>query len=200
MPNPIDFYFDFSSPYAYLLARDLTHLAQRHQRSVNWHPILLGAVFKQTGRRPPIDDSTRGQYLRHDIQRVARRKGLYLRWPESFPFSSLPAVRAFYWLQQISQKRAQHFAAALLDQVWIEGTAVDTPESLIAVAERLDVDTQAMLAAIQTDPIKDLARQSTEAAMQRGVFGAPMVFIDDEPFWGNDRLDDMTHWLETGGF
>ena len=200
MTKPIDFYFDFSSPYAYLMARDLTHLAQRQGRDLVWRPILLGAIFKQTGRTPPIDGSARGAYLRHDIERTARRKGLRLNWPAEFPFSSVTAARAFYWLNQISPKRAQHLAAALMDAIWIEGRALNDPEVLNEVARRLDVDVEAMNQAVQNPDIKALLKQEMDHAMSQQVFGSPWVVVDGEPFWGNDRLDDIQHWLQTGGF
>jgi len=200
MTKPIDFYFDFSSPYAYLMARDLTHLAQRQGRDLVWRPILLGAIFKQTGRTPPIDGSARGEYLRHDIERTARRKGLRLNWPAEFPFSSVTAARAFYWLSQSSAKRAQHLAAALMDAIWIEGRALNDPDVLNEVAGRLDVDVEAMNQAVQDPEIKALLKQEMEHAMSQNVFGSPWVVVDGEPFWGNDRLDDIQHWLQTGGF
>lgn len=200
MTKQIDFYFDFSSPYAYLMARDLTHLAQRQGRDLVWRPILLGAIFKQTGRTPPIDGSARGAYLRHDIERTARRKGLRLNWPAEFPFSSVTAARAFYWLNQSSPKRAHHLAAALMDAIWIEGRALNDPEVLNEVARRLDVDVEAMNQAVQDPEIKALLKQEMEHAMSQNVFGSPWVVVDGEPFWGNDRLDDIQHWLQTGGF
>ena len=200
MTKPIDFYFDFSSPYAYLMARDLTHLAQRQGRDLVWRPILLGAIFKQTGRTPPIDGSARGEYLRHDIERTARRKGLRLNWPAEFPFSSVTAARTFYWLNRSSPKRAQHLAAALMDAIWIEGRALNDPEVLNEVAGRLDVDVEAMNQAVQDPEIKALLKQEMDHAMSQNVFGSPWVVVDGEPFWGNDRLDDIQHWLQTGGF
>lgn len=200
MPKPLDFYFDFSSPYAYLMARDLTHLAQRHGRGLNWHPILLGAVFKQTQRKPPIDNSPRGDYLRHDIERIARRKGLRLQWPAAFPFSALQATRAFYWLRERQPKRADHLAAALLDAVWIDGQSLDQPQALQNIAQRLDVDLADLQQGIEDPATKQLTRQAVDQAIARGVFGSPFVWVDDEPFWGSDRLDDIAHWLETGGF
>ena len=200
MTKPIDFYFDFSSPYAYLMARDLTHLAQRQGRDLVWRPILLGAIFKQTGRTPPIDGSARGEYLRHDIERTARRKGLRLNWPAEFPFSSVAAARAIYWLNRSSPKRAQHLAAALMDAIWIEGRALNDPDVLNEVAGRLDVDVEAMNQAVQDPEIKALLKQEMDHAMSQNVFGSPWVVVDGEPFWGNDRLDDIQHWLQTGGF
>ena len=199
MPNSIDFYFDFSSPYAYLIARDLTHLAQRHGCELRWHPILLGAIFKQTGRTPPIDDSTRGQYLRHDIQRIARRKGLRFQWSNAFPFNSIAAVRAFYAIQHQSSKRAVHFAQAMLDQVFLDGSDADL-ESVLAVAQRFDIDPDDLSSRISDPDLKDQVKSHVDRAFKRGVFGSPMVFVGDEPFWGSDRLDDISHWLETGGF
>jgi len=181
------------------MARDLTHLAQRHSRELNWHPILLGVVFKQTGRTPPIDGSTRGQYLRHDIERTARRKGLKFQWPAAFPFNSVAAVRAFYAIQQQSTKRAVHFAQALLDCMFLDGLALDD-ELIISLAERFDIDRAGLTEQLSDPTLKALAKTQVDAAIERGVFGSPMVFVGDEPFWGNDRLDDIAHWLEADGF
>lgn len=199
-PSPIEFYFDFSSPYAYLMARDLTHLGQRHGRAIQWHPFLLGSVFKANHTQPPFQRPDRQAYLLKEVHRTARRKGLRLNMPDSFPFSSLMATRAFWWVHQTSVKRATHFAAALLDSVWIDGADL-TDEAVIAdVARRFDLDDRAMLEAIQTQPIKDLTRQKCDQAEATGLFGSPWVVVDGESFWGNDRLDDIAHWLDTGGW
>src|SRR3546814_10341238 len=89
MPTPIDFYFDFSSPYGYLASEQIEALAARHGRTVAWRPILLGVVFQQTGGQPLLDIPLKGGYARHDLARSARLLGLPFQLPASFPFPSV---------------------------------------------------------------------------------------------------------------
>ena len=87
-----------------------------------------------------------------------------------------------------------------MDAIWIEGRALNDPEVLNEVARRLDVDVEAMNQAVQDPEIKALLKQEMDHAISQNVFGSPWVVVDGEPFWGNDRLDDIQHWLQTSGF
>ena len=99
MAAAIDFYFDFSSPYGYLAATKIEALAAKHGRGVNWRPILLGAAMKVTGGMPLPQIPLKGDYARRDFVRSAKFHGAPFRVPSSFPISTVPAVRAFYWAQ-----------------------------------------------------------------------------------------------------
>lgn len=200
LPSAIKFYFDFSSPYAYLLARDLTHTCQRAGRELDWHPFLLGVVFQQSGRKPPLDSSPRGLYLQHEVQRTARRKGLKFQLPKHFPFNSVLALRVYWQVHAISPRRARHLAAALLDATFLDGLDIREPSVLGPLLERFGLDAEALLAHAGAPEVKALAKTKVDEALSAGVAGSPWVVIDGEPFWGNDRLDDIQHWLETGGF
>src|SRR6266852_5103313 len=111
--SPIEFYFDFSSPYGYLAAMQIDALARRHGRGVEWRPFLLGAAFKETGQRPLTEQALRGPYHRRDFDRSARLLGVPFRLPEPFPFASLAACRAFYWLADGDPAAARSLALAL---------------------------------------------------------------------------------------
>ena len=98
MKPPIDFYFDFTSPYAYIASEWIDALAARHGRTVGRHAILLGAAFQAAGVTSPLDTPVKRDYSLRDIRRSARFEGLPYRQPERFPFSSLQAARVFWWL------------------------------------------------------------------------------------------------------
>ena len=106
MTAPIDFYFDFSSPYGYLAAEQIDDLAAKHGREVAWRPILLGAVFPQTGSQPLLNIPLKGDYARRDIERSARLLGISFQIPPGFPFMSVAACRAFYWLHDQDPAKA----------------------------------------------------------------------------------------------
>lgn len=200
MSDPIDFYFDFSSPYGYLASKRIDALAAKHGRSVNWRPHLLGAVFKTTGSQPLLNIPMKGDYARIDMPRAARLHGVPFVMPERFPFLSVAAARAFYWLHDSDPAKATDLARALYDAAFGEGRDIANAETVMEIAVGLGVDASALTAALADPAVKERLKTEVAAAIERGVFGSPYIFVDGEPFWGNDKLDDIDRWLETGGW
>jgi 2-hydroxychromene-2-carboxylate isomerase len=200
MPEPIDFYFEFASPYGYLASTQIDALAERHDRSVAWHPIMLGAAFKETGARPLTQTPLKGPYLLHDVPRFARLLGVPLRLPPVMPMNSLAASRAWIWLDKASPDEAKGLAKALLHAHWGEGRDLSAPEAVAEVAAEIGIDRAALLAAVADQRIKDRLKEQTQAAIGRGVFGSPFILVDGEPFWGADRLAQIEAWLSQGGW
>src|SRR5215471_5212090 len=100
MKAPIDFYFDFSSPYGYLASQKIGDLATKHDREVAWHPILLGVIFRRTGTGPLTEIPLKGDYSRRDFARSARFHGLpAFRMPSRFPIPSQAPARIVLWQQ-----------------------------------------------------------------------------------------------------
>jgi len=200
MANPIDFYFDFSSPYGYLAATRIEAVAAKHGRSVAWRPILLGVAFKTTGGQPLPMVPLKGDYSKRDFVRSARFHGIAYRQPAQFPISGVTPTRAFYWLNQSDPAKAAALAKALLTAYFTEDINVSTMDGVVAVAQRLGLDADALVAGVNDQAVKDRTRVEVEAAIAKGVFGSPFFIIDSEPFWGMDRFDQIEKWLATGGF
>jgi 2-hydroxychromene-2-carboxylate isomerase len=200
MPEPIDFYFEFASPYGYLASTQIDALAARHGRTVAWRPIMLGAAFKETGARPLTQIPLKGPYLLHDVPRFARLLGVPLRLPPVMPMNSLAASRACMWLGEEDPALAKRLAQALLHGHWGEGRDLSAPEAVADVALDLGIDRAALLAAVADQRIKDRLKEQTQAAIERGVFGSPFIFVDGERFWGADRLPQVEGWLSKGGW
>lgn len=201
MAEPIDFYFDFSSPYSYLLGEKIDDLAARFGRKVRWHPILLGIVFKATGSAPlTLQFPAKAEYSALDFARSARFMGLPYRHPDKFPLPTQNAARAYYWLHGQDCALARRFAKAVFRALFVENRDVSSPATVLDIAETLGVDRQALEAALQDEAIKQRLKQEVDAALALGVFGAPYVVIDGQPFFGADRLPQIEKWLETGGF
>lgn len=200
MPQAIDFYFDFASPYGYLASVQIDAWAKAHGRDVTWRPILLGAAFKEVGTAPLMSYPIKGRYAERDIARTARQLGVPCLMPEGFPHGTLAAARGFYWLADRDPATARGFAAAFYHAYFGEGRDVSPAETTADVAATVGVDRSEFLGAVQAPAIKEQVKAEVAAALQRGVFGSPFFFIDDEPFWGSDRLPQMSAWLEQGGW
>src|SRR2546423_202248 len=140
MPQPLDFYFDFSSPYGYLAARRIDEIAARHGREVIWHPILLGAVFKVTGRQPLTTIPLKGEYSKRDFARSARLLGVPYKPPSKFPIPSQAPSRAFYWLAERDPQQAKKLVLALYRAYFAEDRDISAPEVTIDVAAKLGID------------------------------------------------------------
>jgi 2-hydroxychromene-2-carboxylate isomerase len=196
----IDFYFEFASPYGYLASTQIDALAARHGREVAWHPIMLGAAFKETGARPLMQTPLKGPYLRHDVPRFARLLGVPFREPPVMPANSLAASRAVVWLEVDDPGLAKQVAQAVFHAHWGEGRDIGAPEQVVEIAAPLGIERPALLAAVADSSIKDRLKQATTAAIERGVFGSPFIFVDGEPFWGADRLPQVDAWLSRGGW
>ena len=203
MPNDktaIDFYFDFSSPYGYLASTRINALAARHQRRVNWRPILLGPMFKAAGTAPLLGVPLKGPYSARDILRTARFLNIAYTQPATFPIGTQHAARAFYWLTDRDAAKAQQFAIACYATYFGQGVDISSAEKVADIAAALGEDQGAVLAAIAEPAVKERLKNEVDAALAKGVFGSPYIIIDGEPFWGNDRMDQVDAWLATGGF
>ena len=198
---PIDFYFDFSSPYGYLLSERIDELAARFGRRVHWHPILLGVVFQATGSVPlTLQTSAKAAYWRLDFERSARFMGVPYRHPTHFPLPTQNAARAFYWLHGQDCALARRFAHAAYRALFVEDRDISAPQTVLEIATDAGVDRSSLESALQSPEIKARLKDEVDNAMKAGVFGSPHVIIDGEAFFGADRLPQIEKWLETGGF
>ena len=196
----IDFYFDFSSPYGYLASTRINALAERHQRRVTWRPILLGPMFKAAGTAPLVSVPLKGPYSVRDFLRTARLLKIPYTQPASFPIGTQNAARAFYWLTDRDEMKAQRFAQTCYATYFGQGIDISSAEKIADIAATLGEARAEVLAAMADPLIKERLKNEVDAALAKGVFGSPFVIVDGEPFWGNDRLDQADAWLATGGF
>jgi 2-hydroxychromene-2-carboxylate isomerase len=199
--RPIDFYFDFSSPYSYLASEQIEAVAARHGRSVDYRPVLLGAVFKTSGGAPLTEQySPKAEYSRHDFTRSARFAGVAYRAPSRFPIATVAAARALLWLQQNAPMQAPPFVHAVFRAYFVDDRDISEAGVVLDIARSIGIDADALAAGMQQPAIKDLLKQRVDDAIAFGMFGAPLIVVDGERFWGNDRLPQIERWLAQGPF
>lgn len=192
----VDFHFDFSSPYGFLAAMKIERaLAHGRYRGLSWRPFLLGAVYQRFGQSPLEHPLKRRYVLEIDAPGVGRREGLALRVPAGFPRHSLPAARAFYWIEARAPEKAPDFAKAAYRKYWLEGHSTADPAVAIDAAAMLGFDRRRVAEGLQESTVKLRLVTENEQAIKNGVFGSPFIRVDGEPFWGSDRLDDVAERL-----
>ena len=198
--DAIDFYFDFSSPYGYLASERIDALMEKHGRDATWRPILLGAVFKKLGTSPLISQPVKGPYAARDLVRTAQYLGIPYRLPDPMPVNSVAACRAYYWLYGQDPPRAKALAHALYRGYFVDNGNLGDADVVMDCAVALGTDRDALAGALQDQVVKDKLRNEVDAALERGIFGSPTVFVGEEMFWGTDRFEQIDRWLESGGW
>jgi 2-hydroxychromene-2-carboxylate isomerase len=182
----LDLYWDFSSPFAYLASTQAEALAARTGADLVWRPMLLGAVFKAIGQeQAPIlswGEAKRNYYFK-DISRWAEVYGVPFQFPTRFPVLTLKALRAYIALPE---SRRGAFRERTFRAYWAEDRDI-ADEAVLA--ELAGEDATALAARVQSPEIKRALVDATQAAIDRGVFGAPTWIVDgQELFWGQDRI------------
>jgi len=198
--EPIDYYFEFSSPYGYIASHLVDAMGTRLGREIRWRPFLLGPVFKATGSAPLVEIPMKGEYSRRDFVRSARFHGVTLNMPSKFPIGTVAGVRAFYWIEDRDPKKARAFARTLYDEYFVANRDIGAPETVIEVAGTVGVDKAALQAALGDSAVKERAKAEVDGAMAKGVFGSPFFIVDGEPFWGCDRIPMLEDWVKRGGW
>lgn len=193
--QPIEFYFDPISPFAYLGSVQIERVAARLNREVEWKPVLIGiTILKVMGLKPLPETPLKGPYLRHDALRLAEYFDVPFRHHDLKGINSLAALRAFAVLKQRDADLAKALAQKIFDRLWVRGLDITGAADVAEEASGIGIDTSALLRDIETAHAKNLLKRQVEAAIAAGVFGVPYFIVDGEPIWGVDRMWMVEHW------
>lgn len=201
MPAVIDFIFDFGSPNAYLAWKVLPDIAARTGATVNLVPALLGGIFKATNNRSPVQafGEVKGKlaYEALETRRFVAKHGIdRFRMNPHFPVNTLLIMRGLIAVRRMGVGEA--YLDAVQAAMWEQGEKMDDPEVVRRVLDAAGLDGAALLAATQDPAVKAELVANTEAAVARGVFGAPTFFVGEEMFFGKDRLGQVEEAASTG--
>ena len=189
MSKTLEFFFDLGSPATYLAYTQLPALCAETGTQLVYQPMLLGGVFKATGNASPITVPAKGRYMFNDLARYAKRYNVTLKFNPHFPINTLVLMRAVTGIQLRQPERFQAFIDCLFRAIWVEGRNLGDPAGVAAVLTEAGFDPDEVLALANDDRTKTALKDKTEEAIQRGVFGAPSMFVGNDMFFGQDRLD-----------
>ena len=196
MTPDIDFYFDFASPYAYLAAQRIDRIAARRKRKVNWHPVLVAALYQASGTPPTPTLPVKWEYVGKDVERIASSERIPFHKPPGYPRTLLEPGRAMLWIQAAhGDETAILFARTCFHAYFGDGVDISDSAVLAGIAGALGVPKEALLAGMTDSAIKEEFKRSSALAFEQGVFGVPFVIADGEQFWGFDRFPYLEQWL-----
>lgn len=199
MSKTLEFYFDLVSPASYLAWTQLPELCAQTGARLIYKPMLLSAVLQATGNTPPLAVPAKGRYVMHDLLRHARRYGVELRLNPHFPFNSLTLMRLLIAIQLHQPERFEAAMCSLFPAFWAQGENLNDPSTLHARLNSAGFDAQHWLACATTPEVKEALKANTDEAVRRGAFGAPSLFVGDELFFGQDRLEFVREALLAQG-
>jgi len=197
MSKTVEFFFDFGSPAAYLAYSQLPRIAEQSGAELVWRPFLLGGVFQATGNRSPVEVPAKGAYMLADLARFAERYGVTYRHNPHFPINTLMLMRGAVALQMHQPDRFGPYVDAVFKAMWVDGRDMNDPSVVGAVLHEAGLDAGKVVALCGQQDVKDRLKAVTQEAVERGVFGAPTMFVAGRMYWGQDRLDFVREALSS---
>lgn len=186
----LEFFYDFSSPFAYLGATQVERLAEGH--TLVWRPFLLGALFKTIGTPlVPLETFAPAKLalVNKDQYRWAEHWGVPLCMPSTFPQRSVLALRVAL---QAPPELIGPLSLSLFRIMWVDDGNLEDPAQLARAIAEHGLDPEALLAGAESPEIKAKLRANTDEAVAIGLCGAPSAVIDGRIYWGQDRM----HFVE----
>jgi 2-hydroxychromene-2-carboxylate isomerase len=193
-----EFLFDFASPNSYLAQRLLPDVERRTGVKFRYIPVLLGGVFKATNNRAPMvayaEVPHKLAYENLELRRFVKKHEIPFEMNPFFPVNSLLMMRiaSGVWLEGDVLPLFHLFN----QHMWVTPKKLDDPEVAKAVLKDAGFDADRLLARSQEQPVKDALLQNTQVAVARGVFGLPSFFVNDELYFGKDRVRDVEEELQ----
>lgn len=187
MPGVVEFYFDYGSPYSYVAHTRLPEVLRRTGGEVRYRMMLLGGIFQATGNASPAMNPLKWPNTQRDLVRYVAKYQVPFRRNPHFPVNTLKAMRGAVVAE--AQGFLARYSDALFTAMWRDGEKLDEDAVLSRVLTAAGIDAAAVLSRIADDAVKQTLKSYTEAAVKRGVFGAPTFFVADEMFFGQDRLE-----------
>jgi 2-hydroxychromene-2-carboxylate isomerase len=184
-----EFWFDFGSPAAYLAFTQIASIEAVTGAKAIYRPMLLGGVFQSTGNHSPATVPAKGKYIFKDFNRYAQRYGVPFNNNPHFPINTLLLMRGAAGMLEQQPEQFLAYCSAVFQAIWIDALYMNDPATVGAALHKAGFDPQKLMVLANDQATKDALKTATTEAVSRGVFGAPTFFVNDQMYWGQDRLD-----------
>ena len=184
MTKELEFYFDFISPYAYLAHKKIQSLPSSIRTS--YKPILLGGLHNLEGITAPAFIKSKLKNMINDCNLIAKKNKFDFKWNDKFPINSLNVMRGYF---SINSTTKDQYIDIMFNAYWRDNLDIADEKILISLVESCKINPDQFLTAIKDPIIKDKLKDVTKDAHEKEIFGAPTFKINDQIFWGQDRLE-----------
>ena len=188
----LEFFFDCSSPWTYLAFKEIENLCSRLNLQLVWRPILVGGIFNTINpsvyesRSNPVKPKT--AYSQKDLNDWSSIRGIKVNWPDVFPVNSVKAMRGVFFA--LDKNEVSKYVESVFYSYWTNNLDISLDEVMTEIVEGLGWNSEEFISFINLDSTKSSLKLNTEELAQRGGFGSPTMFVnEDNMFFGNDRLN-----------
>ena len=186
MTKQIEFYFDFSSPYAYLGFKEIKNLEKKHQLKIKYMPIFLGGLHKSAGVTPAAFISLKAKYMIRDTKLVSEKKNIRFTFNTYFPIKTVDFMRGVIIAEEDNFEKV--FVEKIFNAIWKDGLNMNDETVINKVLKNMELNPKTFFLRAKDNKIKEKLKKLTNDALKKGIFAAPTFFINKKMFWGQDRL------------
>ncbi len=193
----LEFFFDFSSPNAYCAFDQLNRLGEKYDLKIQLKPVFLGGIMNELETTPPaMQNQVKADYLLMDLKRWTDFHDIPFNFPADFPVDSLRALRGFLVLENEANEFLEQYTQRVFRETWVEEQSIEE-NSVLRDCLPESIDPERFFDRINKPSYKEELKNLTDEALDRGVFGCPMIYVEEEPFWGKDRFHILEDRLDS---
>tara|TARA_Y100000816_G_scaffold191652_1_gene139708 strand:- start:15 stop:602 length:588 start_codon:yes stop_codon:yes gene_type:complete len=187
MSNPVEFYFDFISPYSFIAHKDIIKLKSKYSLKINYKPILLGGLHNLHGITAPAFIPSKAKHMIRDCKLITDKKKINFKFNSYFPIKTINLMRGVFIAEEDDYK--SFYIDQIFDAMWKDGLNLNDQNIIDRVLKNMSINPKTFILRSTTEIVKEKLRSQTDLAFQKGIFGAPTFLVKDKIFWGQDRLE-----------
>ena len=186
MTKFIDFYFDFSSPYAYIGYKDIKKLEKKNSFKIKFMPVFLGGLHNAAGITPAAFIKLKSKYMIEDTKLVSKKKNISFHFNSYFPIKTVNFMRGVLIAEKDNSEK--NFIEKIFNAIWMDGLNMNDPIVINKVLKNIDLNPEIFFKKVSDQKVKDKLRKLTDDALKKKIFGVPAFVVNKKMFWGQDRL------------
>ncbi len=186
MTKFIEFYFDFSSPYAYLGFKEIKKYEKKYPFQIKYMPIFLGGLHNSADITPAAFNKIKSKYMIQDTKLVANKKNIKFSFNSYFPIKTVNFMRGAIIAKDNNYEKI--YIEKIFDSIWRYGLNMNDNIIINKVLKNLDLNPDIFFGKVSDIKIKDKLKKLTNDALKKGIFGAPTYYVNRKIFFGQDRL------------
>ena len=187
MIKPFDFYFDFVSPYSFLAHKKIRKIENIKKIKIRYKPILIGGLHNLHGIKAPAFIPAKARHMIRDCKLIAIKNGVKFKFNSYFPIRSLNLMRGVFVAEEDNIK--SNYIDNIFNTIWQDGLNMNDQIIVEKVLKNLNINPKTFSLRSTSSLIKDMLRNKTNEAYEKGIFGAPTFVVNNKIFWGQDRIE-----------
>ncbi|MBD1138484.1 2-hydroxychromene-2-carboxylate isomerase [Pelagibacterales bacterium SAG-MED41] len=187
MIKPLEFYFDFISPYSFLAHKQIRKIENHEGVKIIYKPVLLGGLHNLHGIKAPAFIPAKAKHMVRDCKLIAEKNNISFKFNAYFPIRSLNLMRGVLVAEEDNIKK--YYIDNIFNTIWQDGLNMNDLIVIQKILQNLNINPKTFLLRTSSSLIKDLLKKKTSEAFEKGVFGAPTFVVNNKIFWGQDRIE-----------